>query len=85
MRLQKLTIELRRPFADAGPDNPYQAKLDVSFNDNAMSVSLSDETCRRILALAGDEIAHAAQIQISDFVKTAIAVSEAPAIEGTVG
>ena len=47
-----------------------------------MQVKLNDETCRRILALAGDEIAQAAQVQIQDFVRTAIAVNEAPAIEG---
>ena len=84
MNLQKLTIELKNSFAEAGPNNPYQARLDVSYNDNRMTVALNDETCRRILALAGAEIASAAQIQISDFVKTAIAVSEAPAIEGEV-
>ena len=47
-----------------------------------MQVTLNDETCRRILALAGDEIAQAAQVQIQDFVKTAIAINEAPMIEG---
>ena len=82
MKLESLTIALKQPYADAGPNNPYQAKLCVSYNDNHMTVSLNDETCKRILYLAGDEIAAAAQVQIREFVQTAIAVSEVPAIEG---
>ena len=82
MRLEKLTISLRSEYSPAGPDNPYQAKLYVGYDNNKMQVQLSDETCRRILALAGDEIAHAAQIQISDFVRTALAVSDHQLLEG---
>jgi hypothetical protein len=81
MQLECLTIALRSTYAKPGPDNPYQAKLQVGYNDNRMTVSLSDETCRRILALAGNEIAAGAQIQINDFVRTALAVSMTPAIE----
>ena len=84
MNLESLTIALKNPYAPAGPSNPYRAKLCVSYNDNNMTVSLNDETCKRILALAGDEIAAAAQVQIREFVQTAIAVSEVPAIEGDV-
>lgn len=81
MILQTLTIGLKQTWTAPGPSNPYQAELSVSYNDSTMQVTLSDETCRRILALAGDEIAAAAQIQISDFVRTALAVSATPAIE----
>lgn len=81
MELQSLTISLKHAYQDAGPTNPYQAKLDVSYNDNRMTVAISDETCKRILAPAGDEIAAAAQVQISDFVRTASAVSSSAAIE----
>jgi hypothetical protein len=35
------------------------------------------------LALAGDEIASAAQVQISDFVRAALIVSKTPMIEAT--
>lgn len=82
MQLQSLHIGLKQSYGKPGPDNPYQAKLDVSYNDNRMTVALSHETCQRILAMAGEEIARAAQIQISDFVRTALAVSEIPMIEG---
>lgn len=82
MNLENLTIALRKPFHEAGPDNPYEAKLSVSYNDTKMQVALSDDVCRRILELAGDEIAEAAQVQISDFVRTALSVSRTPMIEG---
>ena len=82
MKLESLTISLRQPYAAPGPNNPYEAKLSVSYNDNKMQVALNDETCRRILALAGDEIAAAAQVQIRDFVRTALSVSKTPMIEG---
>lgn len=82
MILQTLTIGLSRTWEKAGPGNPYQAKLSVSYNDTAMQVALTDETCRRILALAADEIAQAAQVQIADFVRGALAVSSQPMIEG---
>lgn len=82
MKLESLTISLRHPYADPGPNNPYEAKLAVDYNKTKMQVVLNDETCRRILALAGDEIAAAAQVQISDFVRTALSVSKTPMIEG---
>jgi hypothetical protein len=82
MKLESLKISLRHEYRDAGPTNPYEAKLSVSFNDNSMQVALGDDVCRKILALAGDEIAKAAQVQISDFVKTAMQVSDQPVIQG---
>ena len=82
MKLESLVIELTRSFRDAGPDNPYVAKLKISHNETHMQVKLGDEAVGRILALAGDEIAAAAQVQISDFVKTALAVSSIAMIEG---
>jgi len=82
MILEKLTIALRKPYHKAGPDNPYEAKLEVGYNDNKMQVALSGETCARILELAGDEIAQAAQVQISDFVRAALSVSKVPMIDG---
>ena len=84
MQLESLTIALRHTYSKPGPDNPYEAKLQVSYNDNRMTVKLAPETCGRILALCGDEIAAAAQVQISDFVRDAISVSIAPAIEAQV-
>jgi len=83
MQLEKLTIGLKSEYSKPGPTNPYEAKLQVSYNDTRMTVKLSEETCMRILAMAGDEIAAAAQVQISDFVRTALAVSSMPLIEGT--
>lgn len=83
MQLEKLTIALKTEYSRPGPNNPYQAKLQVGWDDNRMTVALSDETCRRILALAGDEIAAAAQIQIRGFVTAALAVNTAVQIEGT--
>ena len=82
MYLETLTIGLKSPYVKPGRDNTYEAKLSVSYNDNKMQVRLSDDVCRKILALAGDEISKAAQIQISEFVKTAIAISQTPLIEG---
>jgi hypothetical protein len=82
MKLESLTIELTHTYRDAGPDNPYTAKLKVSHNENSMQVKLSADTTNRILALAGDEIASAAQVQISDFVARALAVSSIAMIEG---
>lgn len=82
MILQSLSIALQKPYTKAGPDNQYQAKLSVSYDNTQMIVQLHDETCRRILALAADEIAAAAQIQIADFVRTALTVSKTPMIEG---
>lgn len=84
MKLESLTIGLEQPYSDPGPRNPYSATLKVSYDRNSMQVRLNDETCKRILALAADEIASAAQVQINEFVATAIAVSETPAIEGEV-
>ncbi len=83
MRLETLTIGLRSPYSQPGPDNPYEAKLQIGYNDNKMTVKLSPETCQRILALAGDEIAAAAQVQIADFVRAALTVSSTPMIEAT--
>ena len=83
MQLENLTIALRQTYSKPGPNNPYEAKLQVSYNDNRMTVALNDETCRRILALAGAEIAAAAQIQISDFVRMALTVAETPMIEAS--
>ena len=84
MQLESLTIALRQTYSKPGPNNPYEAKLQVSYNDNRMTVKLAPETCGRILALCGEEIAAAAQVQISDFVRDAIAVSMAPAIDAQV-
>ena len=81
MTLESLTIGLRRPLSEPGPNNPYEARLKIRYNENTMQVALGNETCRRILALAGDEISAAAQVQISDFVKTALAVSDHAMIE----
>lgn len=81
MKIESLTISPRQPFSDPGPRNPYVAKLKVSYDETTMQVSLGDETCRRILALAADEISAAAQVQISDFVKTALSVSSHGMIE----
>lgn len=82
MQLQSLTISLKQPYSNPGPTNPYQAKLSVSYNDHQMQVQLSQEACGRILALCGDEIAQAAQVQISDFVRQALTVCTTPMIEG---
>jgi hypothetical protein len=82
MILQTLTIGLKNSDSAPSPTNPYQAKLSISYNDNAMQVALSDKTCRSILALAADELAVAAQIQISDFVRQALTVSRTPMVEG---
>ena len=82
MKLESLSIELKNSYSKPSPENPYIAKLRISYDNTTMQVKLNDETCRRILALAGDEIAQAAQVQIQDFVRTAIAVNEKPAIEG---
>lgn len=81
MRLQSLRIALKQPYSDPSPTNPYQATLEVSYNDTKMQVVLGDETCRHLLELAGDEIAAAAQVQIQDFVRTALAVSKHQTIE----
>ncbi len=82
MILQTLTIGLKNPYGKLGKDNPYQAKLTVSYNDNQMIVQLPEETCIRILELAGGDIAAAAQVQIADFVNTAIGIVRTPMIEG---
>lgn len=81
MRLESLIISLKNTYDKPGPGNPYEAKLSVGYNDKKMQVKLTDDTCRRILALACDEIAAAAQIQISDFVRAALTVSTTPMIE----
>lgn len=82
MTLQSLNISLKSPYSQPGPNNPYEAKLSVSYSENTMQVKLSGDTCARILALAGDEIASAAQIQIADFVRSALSASTAKQIEG---
>lgn len=82
MRLETLTISLKNIYAAPGPDNPYEAKLSVSYNDSKMQVKLSPDTATRIIELAGDEIAAAAQVQISEFVRCALAASRTPMIEG---
>ena len=83
MRLESLIIAPNKSYSPVGPSNPYTAKLSVSYNENTMQVTLSTEVCTRIMELAGDEIARAAQIQISEFVQTAIASSRTPAIEAS--
>lgn len=82
MRLQSLTIGLKSPYSPPNENNPYEAKLSVSYNENQMQVKLSHETCMKLLALCGEEVAQAAQVQISDFVRTALSVSAVPMIEG---
>lgn len=82
MKLESLNISLDRPYAEPGASNHYVAVLNVSYDKTSMKVKLDDSTCKRILALAADEIAGAAQVQINDFVKTALTISEAPMIEG---
>jgi hypothetical protein len=84
MKLEKLIIAPMRDYSAVGPSNPYCAKLSVSYNENTMQVTLSPEVCTRIMRLAGDEISKSAQIQIADFVQTAIAASTAPAIEAKI-
>lgn len=81
MRLQSLRIALKNGYSDPSPTNPYEAKLEVSYDKTQMQVVLGDETCRRMLELAGDEIAAAAQIQIQDFVRNALDVSKHQTIE----
>lgn len=81
MQMQSLNISLKQPYSKPGPSNPYQAKLSVTYNDNTMQVPLSQDCCARILSLAGEEIAAAAQIQIKDFVAQALSVASAPALE----
>ena len=82
MQFERLTIGLRSQYSKASESNPLEAKLDISFNDNRMTVKLSDDVCRRILAMAGEEIAKAAQVQIGEFVQQAIGITQAPMIEG---
>ena len=82
MKLESLTIGLKSPYSEPGPNNPYEAKLSVSYNDHKMQVKLSEDAAARILELAGEEIAAAAQVQIADFVRTALSVSRVPMIEG---
>lgn len=82
MKLQSLTIAPKMTYSPAGPNNPYEAKLHVSYNENVMQIRLDPETCHKILALAAEEIAAAANIQIREFVQAAIAVSATPMIEG---
>lgn len=82
MQMQSLNISLKQPYSKPGPSNPYQAKLSVTYNDNTMQVQLSQECCARILVLAGEEIAAAAQIQINDFVQQALSIASAPMLEG---
>lgn len=81
MRLESLTISLKSPYSDPGPNNPYEAKLSLGYNDHKMQVKMSEGTAARILELAGDEIAAAAQVQIADFVRTALSVAKTPMIE----
>lgn len=81
MIFQSLNISLKSPYSKPGPTNPYTAKLDVSYNDNRMTVQLQPDTCARILAMVGGEIAAAAQVQISDFVSAALSVASSPLIE----
>lgn len=80
MRLETLTIGLQTPFAAPSAHNTYRAVLSVSYNDTRMQVKLSEEACQRILALAADEIAAAAQVQISDFVNRAMTIDNNPMI-----
>lgn len=82
MILETLTIALKSKYSKPSADNRYEACLSVAYNDNRMQVKLSNECCQRILELAADEIAAAAQVQISDFVRTAIAIAKTPMIEG---
>lgn len=82
MRLEKLTIALKNEYAPIGPSNPYEAKLSVSYDDNRMHVKLSPESALRIIELAGEEIAAAAQIQIRDFIREALTASRTPMLEG---
>lgn len=72
MILQSLRIEPRQSYSPPSKDNPYEAKLTVSHSQNTMQVVLGPETCAKIIALAGDEIAKAASIQIRDFVQAAL-------------
>lgn len=84
MKLESLTIAPRNSYSPVGENNPYVAKLTVSYNDNSMVVALSQAMVERMLQLVGDEVAAAAQVQISDFIRQALTVSKTPMIEGAV-
>ena len=81
MQMESLTIGLKMPYSAPSVNNRYEAKISVSYNETRMQVKLSEAACQRILALAADEIAAAAQVQISDFVNRAMAIDTTPMIE----
>lgn len=77
MKLQSLTIAPRNAYAAPGEANPYEARIAVAYEQNQMIVALSPEVTQRLLAMLAAEITAAAQIQISDFVQAALAISPA--------
>jgi hypothetical protein len=81
MRMENLTIGLKNSWAEPGPNNPYEAKLSLGYQDNKMHVKLSDEVALKILQLAADEIAAAAKVQIDSFVRDAIAINQTPLLD----
>lgn len=87
MYLERLVISLEQPYGKPSLTNKYKATIEVGYtgvgSDNKMKVGLSDEACKRILMLAGEEIAKAASFQIDDFVRKALAINEQPLIEGS--
>lgn len=80
MHMESLTIGLKSAYSPPSKTNTYEAKLQVSYNDTRMQVKLSEAACQRILALAADEVAAAAQVQIAAFVNRAMAIDTTPMI-----
>jgi hypothetical protein len=82
MKLEELIIRPQNSYSPVGPDNPYQATIRVSYDDNKMQVALSPEATRKVMMLCKDEIGAAAQVQMDNFVETALAYDATPLIEG---
>ena len=81
MIFESLNISLKSSYQKPSKENPYQAKLEVSYSDNRMTVALQPETIDNILHLVANEIASAAQIQINDFVQSALSINHHDALE----
>jgi hypothetical protein len=84
MQFKRLVIALKKPYTPPGPDNPYEATLEVGWDQTDMKVVLSPEVTIAILTAAASDIAEAARVQVGDFVREAISLSRTPQIEGKV-
>lgn len=81
MQFQELRIGLKNSFSKPGPNNPFVAKLQITYNDNTMIVQLENKTIHKIMLLVQKEIGDAAAAQMREFANAALSIPDQLVLE----